>query len=47
MGAARLAWRRVGSFIHLPAIGVRNSAYEMLPVDLADLDAALERDQDK
>ena len=43
--STRLAWRRVGSFIHLPAIGARASVQQMVPVAPADLDAALERDQ--
>lgn len=42
--AAWLAWRRVGSFIHLPAIGQRPRR-ELVPVDPSDLDAALERDR--
>lgn len=41
------AWRRVATFIHLPGIGVRGSAHEMAPIDPADLDAALKRDQIK
>jgi hypothetical protein len=44
-GAAWLAWRRVGLFIHLPAIGRRKPRHEVVPVDPQDLDAALERDR--
>lgn len=46
-GAAWLAWRRVASFIHLPAIGSPRSRQELVPVIPADLDAALERDRNK
>ncbi len=40
-----LAWRRVGSFIHLPGIGIAGATSQMVPVDPADLDAALEKDR--
>ncbi len=43
-GVSRLAWRRVGSFIHLPGIGVKISTHQMVPINAADLDAALEKD---
>jgi len=38
------AWRRVSAFVHLPAIGIRNSRQQMVPVAPADLEAALEKD---
>lgn len=41
---SRLAWRRVGSFIHLPAISAQRPAQQMVPINSADLDAALEQD---
>lgn len=44
-GIARLAWRRVGTFIHLPAIASRATTRQMVPIDPADLDAALKKDQ--
>jgi hypothetical protein len=44
-GLSRLAWRRVGAFIHLPAIGMTGSAQQMVPIDPSDLDAALEQDR--
>jgi hypothetical protein len=44
-GASWLAWRLVGAFIHLPAIGVRGSTQQMVPINPADLDAALEKDK--
>ncbi|MFC7397976.1 hypothetical protein ACFQU1_12320 [Chelatococcus sp. GCM10030263] len=43
--ASRLVWRRVGAFIFLPAIGARGTMQQMVPINLADLDAALEKDQ--
>lgn len=42
---SRLAWRRVGAFIHLPAISATGSTQQMVPINPADLDAALERDK--
>jgi len=42
--SSRLAWRRVGAFVHLPAIGIAGHTHQMMPIDLADLDAALEKD---
>lgn len=44
-GIARLAWRRVGTFIHLPAIGSRATTRQMVAVDPADFAAALKKDQ--
>lgn len=43
-GAGWLAWHRIGSFIHLPAIGMHRSRHEVVPISPVDLDAALERD---
>lgn len=45
-GLSRLAWQRVGAFIHLPAIGQASAVCQMVPIDPADLDAALERDRE-
>ncbi len=42
---SRLAWRRVGAFIHLPAIGSVGSRQQMAPVDPDVLDAVIERDR--
>ncbi len=42
---SRLAWRRVGAFVHLPAIGMNAHTHQMVPIGQADLDAALEKDQ--
>lgn len=40
-----LAWQRVGSFIHLPGIGRPGVAHQMVPIDPAAFDAAVEKDQ--
>jgi hypothetical protein len=41
---SRLAWRRVAAFIHLPAIAMQVPTHQMVPINPADLDAALEMD---
>lgn len=41
---SRLTWRRVGAFIHLPAVGMQGSTQQMVPINPADLDAALQKD---
>lgn len=43
-GISRLAWQRAGAFIHLPAIAVNSSMQQMVPIDPADLEAALQKD---
>ena len=43
-GVTRQAWRRVGTFIHLPAITSTASTRQMVPINPLDLDAALEKD---
>lgn len=43
--ASHVAWRRVGAFIHLPAIGVQGSSRQMVPISPADFDAALLKDK--
>ena len=42
--SSRLAWRRVATFVHLPALGTGARTRQMVPVNPADLDAALEKD---
>ena len=44
-GAAWFAWRRVRSYIHLPALSSGKSTHQMVPVTPDDLDAALKKDQ--
>ena len=39
------AWRRVAAFIHLPAISIRATTQQMVPIDPTFLEAALEQDQ--
>ncbi|RRH86912.1 hypothetical protein EH240_36610 [Mesorhizobium tamadayense] len=43
---SRLAWRRVAAFIHLPAIAMQVPTQQMVPINPADLDAALEKDHE-
>ena len=43
---SRLAWRRVGAFIHLPAISMQVLMQQLVPINPADLDAALEKDHE-
>jgi hypothetical protein len=38
------AWRRIASFIHLPAVGMRASVHQMVPIEAAELEAALNKD---
>jgi hypothetical protein len=38
------AWRRIASFIHLPAVGMRASVRQMVPIEAAELEAALNKD---
>lgn len=45
-GVSRLTWLRVATFIHLPALATQGSIQQMLPIDPADLEAALEKDRD-
>ena len=43
-GVSRLAWIRVGAFIHLPAVGIRGLTQQMVPISPVDLESALEKD---
>ncbi|MCW1841789.1 hypothetical protein [Prosthecomicrobium hirschii] len=43
-GLSQIAWHRVGSFIHLPGIGLSGPTRQMVPIKTADLEAALEKD---
>lgn len=43
-GASRIAWRRVATFIHLPAISTKGSTQQMVPIEPAALEAALVED---
>lgn len=44
-GASRTAWRRVATFIHLPAISAKGSTQQMVPIEPATLEAALDHDR--
>jgi len=44
--STHIAWRRVGAFVFLPALGSRNPTQQMVPVTPADLDAALQKDKE-
>lgn len=44
---SRLAWRRVSSFVHLPAIGVSSQTRQMVPVNPGDLDVILKKDKEQ
>jgi hypothetical protein len=43
-GISRLVWRRVGAFLHLPAIATHAPTQQMVPINPADLEAALATD---
>jgi hypothetical protein len=43
--ADHLAWRRVATFIHLPAISAAGVTQQMVQIDPAFLEAASEQDQ--
>lgn len=44
-GISLLAWHRTGAFIYLPALGTARTMLQMIPINPADLDAAIEKDQ--
>jgi len=44
-GPSRTAWRRVATFIHLPAISAKGSTQQMVPIEAASLEAALVEDR--
>lgn len=46
-GISRVAWRRVATFIHLPARGIKALQSQLVAIDHADLEAALERDRQR
>lgn len=43
-GLSRLAYHRVATFIRLPAVGVRTTTVQLVPVDPEDIQFALQRD---
>jgi hypothetical protein len=44
-GISRLAWRRVATFLHLPAVARARHSIELVAVDSVGLDAAQLRDR--
>lgn len=44
-GVSWLAYRRVATFIHLPAIGAQSLTSQVVQIDPTDLEAALKKDQ--
>ena len=43
-GLNQIGHRRVGSFLHLPAIGTPSLIRQSVPIDLVELQSALEKD---
>jgi hypothetical protein len=46
-GLSHLAWQRVRTFIRLPSVGTRSPMQQMVPIDPAYLNAALEQDHNQ
>jgi hypothetical protein len=46
-GISWLAYRRVATFIHLPAVGSNSRTSQLITIDHAELEAALQQDRDK
>ena len=46
-GVSSVAYRRVATFIHLPATCVQSLTRQMIPIDPADLEAALAKDREE
>ncbi|QKC86177.1 hypothetical protein [Mesorhizobium sp. NZP2077] len=46
-GMSRIAWRRVATFIHLPARAVKNpTTSQLVAIDHLELETALKRDRE-
>ena len=46
-GMSRVAWRRVATFIHLPARAVKNpTTSQLIAIDHLELETALKRDRE-
>ncbi|MDI6028729.1 hypothetical protein QBK99_21370 [Corticibacterium sp. UT-5YL-CI-8] len=43
--ASRLAWLHTNTFIHLPAVSASSSTQQMVPIEPAYLEAALQKDK--
>jgi hypothetical protein len=46
-GLSMIAYRRVGTFIHLPALGRTSTTRQIVPVGAAELEAALAKDRNQ
>ena len=44
-GVSQVAWLRTKTFIHLPAIDTQGPKQQMVPINPADLEDALEKDR--
>jgi hypothetical protein len=44
-GLTQTGYRRTGTFLHLPAIGAASLVQQAVPVDIVELQSALERDR--
>lgn len=45
-GMSRLAWRRVATFIHVPARAVKSPTNQLIAIDHAELETALKHDRE-
>ena len=45
LGLSFLAYRRVATMLHLPAVGISSGRHQVVPVDPEELAAALEADR--
>lgn len=43
-GLSWIAWHHIGAFIHLPAVGVKNATHQMVPINSAELESALNKE---
>lgn len=46
-GLSWLAYRRVATFIHLPAIAAKTQIRQVMQIDPAELEAALQKDRER
>ncbi len=44
-GLTQMGYRRTASFLHLPAVGAASLTHQAVPIDPAELEAALEKDR--
>ncbi|MEP9374278.1 hypothetical protein [Mesorhizobium sp. KR1-2] len=46
-GASWLAWRRVATFIHLPAVSTNKMTAQLVEIDPSELEAVLKQDHEQ